>query len=90
MLSYSRRFKKSLKKRVRSGNFNLNEIQLLIHKLRLGERLEEKYQNHKLSGIFEGYNECHVKADLLLIYHVDIKDGVITIFDIGSHSELFG
>ncbi len=89
-LSYSKRFKKSLKRYIRSGNFNLNELQVLIQKVWRGERLEERYQNHKLSGVFEGYSECHIRPDLLLIYHIDMQASRLTIFDIGSHSELFG
>ncbi len=88
-LSYSKRFKKSFKRYERSGSFNLKELQITIQKLREGKQLEERYQNHKFSGVFEGYHECHIKSDLLLIYYVDTDADIVTVFDIGSHSELF-
>lgn len=61
----------------------------MLEKLRLGEQLEERYQNHKLSGVFEGYHECHIKGNLLLVYHIDPDVDTVTIFDLGSHSEMF-
>lgn len=32
------------------------------------EPLETRHRDHELSGDWEGYRECHVKPDLLLIY----------------------
>jgi len=88
-LAYSKRFKKSLKKLLKSGSFSLNELEIIIQKPLLEEPLEERHQNHKLSGVFEGCGECHIKSDLLFIYHIDTKEDSLTAFDIGSHSDLF-
>lgn len=88
-LAYSKRFKKSLKRLLKSGSFNLTELKIVIQKLRLGEPLEERRRDHKLSGTFEGYGECHIKSDLLFIYHIDTEENSLTAFDIGSHSDLF-
>ncbi|NHA63814.1 type II toxin-antitoxin system YafQ family toxin, partial [Helicobacter pylori] len=33
------------------------------------------------------YRECHIKPDILLVYRV--KDNVLTLVRLGSHSELF-
>jgi mRNA interferase YafQ len=51
--------------------------------------LEPRYCDHDLSGDWEGYRECHVKPDLLLI---DRKTdaGTLRLARLGSHSKLFG
>jgi mRNA interferase YafQ len=42
-----------------------------------------------LSGDWEGYRECHVKPDLLMIYRKTEND-LLRLARLGSHSELFG
>jgi mRNA interferase YafQ len=59
----------------------------LAYKLLNGVVLNEKYRNHSLKGEYFGYQECHVKTDLLLIYA--IEENVLKLVDIGTHSELF-
>lgn len=36
------------------------------------------------------YKEWHLQGDLLLIYRKDEAARVIMLYDIGTHSELFG
>ena len=59
----------------------------VMYKLLNDEELEEKYRDHNLKGKFDGYRECHIKPDLLLVYR--IKDDTLELVDIGSHSDLF-
>ncbi len=53
------------------------------------EPLEIRHRDHELSGDWEGYRECHVKSDLLLIYKKSDADA-LRLARLGSHSELFG
>lgn len=48
-----------------------------------------KHRPHILKGIYKGCWECHILPDLLLIWEQeeDIKE--ITLYRVGSHSELF-
>ena len=50
--------------------------------------LPEKYRDHALSGEWEGYRDCCLKPDPLLIYS---KPDIETwrLARLGSHSELF-
>ena len=59
----------------------------VMYKLLNDEELEEKYRDHNLKGKFDGYRECHIKPNLLLVYR--IKDDALELVDIGSHSDLF-
>ena len=50
--------------------------------------LPEKYFDHSLSGNWNGYRECHIKPDLLLIYRKS-DQSTLRLARLGSHSELF-
>ncbi len=67
----------------------LKEIEKVIDKLTNDEKLEDKYNDHKLKGEYKGYKECHIKPDLLLIYKKQKEVLILTCVDIGNHSELF-
>ena len=79
-------FKRSFKKKKLTDEETMAYIEVM-YKLLNGEELDDKYKDHSLKGNFNGYKECHIKPDLLLIYR--IKDEVLELVDIGSHSELF-
>lgn len=84
---YTRKFLKDFKKYSNSGvNFRekLNEIIEL-----LGSRatLPEKFKDHKLNGEWEGYRECHVLFDLLLVYKYHDKH--VELITLDTHEALF-
>ena len=51
--------------------------------------LPPRHHDHELSGDWNGYRECHVKPDLLLIYRKPDAE-TLWLARLGSHSELFG
>lgn len=61
----------------------------VIHRLANDEILEPKYRDHPLKGELDGFRDCHVKPDLVLIYTKDKNALILTAFRINSHSELF-
>lgn len=67
----------------------LNDIAIVIDVLAHREVLGSKYRDHKLQGDYAGYRECHIRADLLLIYQVREKSLVLVLVDIGPHAYLF-
>ena len=89
-ITESRRYKKSLKKIILSGNFNRVDLVKVINFLSNGVELSVIYRDHQLVGDMSGSRECHIKSDLLLIYEIDHVEMCITLVDIGSHSDLFG
>ncbi|KAB0582029.1 type II toxin-antitoxin system mRNA interferase toxin, RelE/StbE family [Campylobacter sputorum] len=38
---------------------------------------------------YKNHEECHIRPDFLLIYRKENKILVLTLVDLGSHSELF-
>ena len=50
--------------------------------------LPDGSRDHALVGNWQGYRECHLKPDLLLIYKIQEPD-VLRLARLGSHAELF-
>ena len=68
-----------------------NDTNVIVEKLQKDEQLEEKNHDHNLQGNYEGYRECHVHPDLLLVYKKtdDGKLHILYLARISSHTNLF-
>jgi len=86
---HSKRFEKSFKKLLKSGNFDDSKLDKVLLELEEGNKLEIKYKDHQLTGNMQSFRECHIENDLLLIYEVSKSENRIKMIDIGSHSDLF-
>ena len=80
-------FKKDRKK-AKKQNRNMDELESIVKKLSYGEKLEAKYRDHKLHNNYEGYRECHINPDWLLIYRVYEDQLILVLTRTGTHSEL--
>jgi len=49
--------------------------------------LEPRFRDHPLTGDWKDYRDCHIKPDLVLIYHKPDADNM-RLVRLGSHSEL--
>jgi len=87
ILEYASQFKKDFKKIAKLPIPDVVEVGHVIKQLQLGETLAEKYVDHSLSGNWQGYRDCHIKPDWVLIYKAD--NTALKLARIGSHSELF-
>lgn len=85
----TRQYKKSYKRISRSGKYIITEIEAVIDMLASGMKIPPQYHDHALTGDLEGYRECHIKSDLLLIYTIKQNNLVLILINMGSHSELF-
>lgn len=79
-------FKQDYKKLSLDDKELLKEVIVILTK---GEKLDEKYQDHKLLGDYLGCRECHVKPDLLLIYRINNSILELALTRVGSHPKLF-
>ena len=80
-------FKSDFKKIARSGRYKVEDFQKVVTYLLQDETLPHKYHDHQLIGNWEGFRECHIKPDWLLIYR-NTPDA-LTLVRMGSHSDLF-
>jgi mRNA interferase YafQ len=82
-------------KREAKGQYRLELDGVLMAALLLlvqDETLAPKLRDHDLTGNWQGFRECHLKPDLLLIYrkYEGAAGAVLQLARLGSHSELFG
>ncbi len=82
-----KKFTKDLKKHILNQKIELEIFNLVIEKLKNQVPLDKKFKDHALAGEYNGCRECHIKPDVLLVYRV--KNNVLTLIRLGSHSELF-
>ena len=54
--------------------------------LKEGSPLPEKYKDHLLHGNYKGERDCHVRPNLVLIYH--INNGDLVLVRVGTHNKL--
>lgn len=81
-------FKKDYKLAMKRG-LDISLLEDIIAKLALGESLPEKNRDHTLSGNWNGYRECHILPDWLLIYKLEDNILILTLARTGTHSNLF-
>ena len=81
-------FKKDYKLAMKRG-LDISLLEDIIAKLALGESLPEKNRDHALSGNWNGYRECHILPDWLLIYKLEDNVLILTLSRTGTHSNLF-
>ncbi|MDO4921198.1 MAG: type II toxin-antitoxin system YafQ family toxin [Phascolarctobacterium sp.] len=82
-------FKKDYKLALKRG-LKVSILERIITTLAMGETLPEKHKDHALSGDWNGYRECHILPDWLLIYRIEDNVLVLTLARNGTHSDLFG
>ena len=73
---------------IRKRGWDLVLLQHVMLTLSSGKTLETRYYDHPLSGDYEGFRECYIRGDWLLIYKKD--DSCLRFHRTGSHSDLFG
>lgn len=91
---FTKAFHKDWQRLSRSGRYDmarLKSVMLLL--IANDEPLGPEWRDHPLKGNWNGYRECHVGGDFLLIYRLDEtagKSGTVIFVRTGTHSELFG
>lgn len=82
------KFKKSLKLAKKRG-LDLKLLDKVITMLQNDIPREEKYRDHELKGKYQGFRECHIQPDWLLIYLKENDVLTLTLVDTGTHADLF-
>ena len=83
------RFRQDLKRESRGRHRHDFEV-LLFNVLKFLAQdlaLPPKFKDHPLKGNLQGFRECHIKPDLILIYRKSDSDS-LELVRLGSHSEL--
>ncbi|KKP29315.1 MAG: Addiction module toxin, RelE/StbE family [candidate division TM6 bacterium GW2011_GWF2_30_66] len=83
---YRGKFEKDLLKAIKRQK-DLSKLKKIILLLCEEQALPLRNRNHKLSGEYNGYRECHIEPDWLLIYTKTKKE--LWLIRLGSHADLF-
>ena len=84
----SKRFEKDFT-RCSRRNYDLSLLEQVLELIVLDGKLPRKYRPHVLSGNLNGYWECHLKPDWLLIWKQDDENQIVDLVRTGTHSDLF-
>ncbi|MDR0958612.1 MAG: type II toxin-antitoxin system YafQ family toxin [Clostridiales bacterium] len=87
-IEQSARFKRELRTATKRG-YDIEKLEAVVDLLANGVTLPLKNRDHNLEGNYEGYRECHIAPDWLLIYRYEENRVVLYLFRNGTHSDLF-
>lgn len=85
---YTGSFKKDFKLLKKRG-YDLVILQKVVEELLKRGTLPAKFIPHPLRGNYNGFFECHIKPDWLLIWRINESERIITLVRTGTHSDLF-
>jgi mRNA interferase YafQ len=84
------RFKRDYKRARRNLEFDSETLEYVFDMLIEGEPLPAEFAEHRLKKRavnWAGFMECHLGADLLMIYRV--RRNLVVMHRIGTHGQLF-
>jgi mRNA interferase YafQ len=84
----ARKFEKSVAKCVKRG-YDMSKLKEVVTILSETGTLPSIYNPHRLKGRYNGYWECHIGPDWLLIWDKDRFEVTLMLLDTGTHSDLF-
>ena len=83
-------FKKDYKRMMKQGK-DIAKLDFVIGELAFPNLLPANYHDHPLEGGFDGYRDCHVEPDWILIYGyetIEANEQQLILVRTGSHSDL--
>ena len=86
---FSNQFKRSYKKCLKRG-CNKMLFEEVVTLLAGTGTLPSRYRPHKLTGDWQGFWECHIQPNWLLIWEQHEKELILILTDTETHSDLFG
>ena len=92
-IKHSSAFKRDVKREKKGRYREVFDTELLeiIDRLANDIPLDKKYQDHELQRDLEGYRECHVRGDFLLLYQkIDGELKILRLERLGSHRQVLG
>ena len=74
-------------KRLRKRGKDAERLRVVVEALRFRQPLDPRHRDHALRGDREGFRDCHVEPDWVLIYRLD--DETVYLSRTGTHADLF-
>lgn len=89
---FDREFKKDIQRDRMCGAYREKDFAKLrntIGKLVEMLPLDAALTDHSLKGNYQGYRECHIKPDWLLVYKIDLESNTLNLARLGTHNQIF-
>lgn len=86
LLHYSTRCRRDIKRSAKRGK-DIGKMEQVIDMLQVGEVLPTRYRVHPLKGEWQGYMECHIEPDWLMVYQR--HENLLIVMATGTHADLF-
>ena len=80
--------KRDVKRIVKRGK-DISKLTATLDLLATRGLMPERYKDHPLKGDMQGYRECHIEPDWLLIYQIIDDELILLASGTGTHSDLF-
>lgn len=74
-------------RRITKRKWDVKKLDSIVTMLRRDEPLPPNARPHRLTSDWEGFWECHIAPDWLLIY--DMNDTTVLLARTGTHADLF-
>lgn len=87
-IKYSNQFKKDYKS-IKKRGYNINLLKTTIQLIAEEKSLPQNIKITILPEIINGFKECHIQPDWLLIYKIENSELTLTVSRTGTHSDLF-
>ena len=84
--NYKKDFK-LVKRQISSEKWGIEKIREVVLMLRTQDILPQSLNDHNLWGEYQGFRECHIYGDLVIVYKRDDKE--LHLRRIGRHQDLF-
>jgi len=92
-VEYAKAFSKDWDRLSATGRYDMRRLKSVVLMLIANDGpLNAEWKDHPLKGSWQGFRECHIGGDFLLIYELDDhvgKSGKIVFARIGTHADLF-
>ena len=85
-IKYSSKIKKDIRI-CRKRGYDFSLLEKVLETLMIPEPLDSKNRDHRLSGNYSGFRECHIAPDWLLIYRQTQE--YLELSRTETHSDLF-
>ncbi len=89
---YAKAFLKDWERLSRSGRYDMKKLKEAMLLLIANDApLGPEWSDHQLVGNWDGFRECHIGGDFLLIYRLADSSvaGLVVFVRAGTHAELF-
>lgn len=75
-------------RRLKKRGYDMSLLDVVVELLLVETPLPAKYADHPLKGDRQGYRDCHIQSDWVLVYKIDKAILTLILAETGTHSDI--